>query len=116
MAKEKKTLFTLKIEPSLLNEWKAKANAASVSVAELIRRSVAGQKIECRPAVRHRPPPKVDPDFIFQVAAIGNNLNQIARRVNSGESFDVLVELASIEKQLSELVELAKAGKCTSSS
>ena len=111
MAAGKKTLFTMKVEPSLLNEWKAKANAAGVSVAELIRRSVAGQEIECRPATRHRPPPKVDPDFMFQIAAIGNNLNQIARRVNSGESFDVLVELSAIEERLAELVELAKEGK-----
>ena len=101
----------MKIEPSLLNDWKAKGSAAGISVAELIRRSVAGQEIECRPMPRHRPPPKVDPDFMFQIAAIGNNLNQIARRVNSGESFDVLVELSAIEERLAELVELAKEGR-----
>ena len=106
-----KKLYTMKIEPETLNEWKAKARSAGVSVAELIRAAMDRQKIDCKPLPRHRQPPKVDPDFIFQVAAIGNNLNQIARRCNAGENFDVLFHLRSIEERLAELVELAKEGQ-----
>jgi len=108
---KKKVLFTQKVDEDTLNDWKRKAAAAGISVAELIRRSVSGQSIDCRPAPRHRPPPSVDPELIRQVAGIGNNLNQIARRLNSGEKLDALPYLVAIERELSELVELAKEGR-----
>ena len=100
-----KKLFTMKIDSQTLDEWKAKADEAGISVAELIRRSVAGQKIERANPQHFPPPPKVDPELLRQVAAIGNNINQIARRCNSGGIFDVLAVLLEIEKRLQELVE-----------
>lgn len=105
-------LFTMKATADELAAWKALAKSYHVTLAELIRGLLAGQPpAPNRRAVRHRPPPKVDPDLIRQVAAIGNNLNQIARRCNRGDRFEVLAELASIERELAELLELAKEGK-----
>lgn len=49
--------------------------------------------------------PTTDPALLRQLAGIGNNLNQIARRVNSGEwaslhRVHVLAALAAIERAL----------------
>jgi len=70
------------------------------------------QKInECRGTARDSPSKKrkrkysdVNPLLIREINAIGNNLNQISRRVNENQKFDVVVELASIEAQLESLL------------
>lgn len=53
-------------------------------------------------------PDPVDPALLRQLAGMGNNLNQIARRVNSGEwgpadRVQVIAALAGIERELAEL-------------
>lgn len=60
---------------------------------------------------RKRPPvpvPTVAPELLRQVVAIGNNLNQIARRLNSAEwgpmdKLQVLAALAAISRDLEVL-------------
>lgn len=56
---------------------------------------------------RHRVP-EADPALLRGLAAIGNNLNQVARRVNSGQwsaadRLTVLAELRAIHDELHEL-------------
>lgn len=62
---------------------------------------------------RHRiTPPKIDPILIRHLAAIGNNVNQIARVLNSNPSIEtalVAVEISHIQKALDELVRLNSA-------
>ena len=59
--------------------------------------------------VRPRPVPQVDPDFLRQLAGIGNNLNQIARKINSKNGWGpadrahILTALAGIEQALADL-------------
>jgi hypothetical protein len=53
-------------------------------------------------------PEPADPALLRQLAGIGNNLNQIARRVNSGEwgavdKVQVIAALAAVERELAEL-------------
>ncbi len=53
-------------------------------------------------------PESVDPALLRQLAGIGNNLNQVARRVNSGEwgamdRVQVIAALAALERELAEL-------------
>lgn len=44
---------------------------------------------------------KVDPDLIYHLNRIGNNLNQIARAVNSQDNkVQILTELIEIERDL----------------
>ncbi|MBE8232700.1 MAG: MobC family plasmid mobilization relaxosome protein [Endozoicomonadaceae bacterium] len=50
---------------------------------------------------------EIDPKFLAQIAKIGNNLNQIARQVNTN-NLAALYEIGAIRKQLDELI------KCTS--
>ncbi len=59
----------------------------------------------------------VDPNFLRQLAGIGNNLNQIARAVNIHQSkplerVQILAALASIQRELAAL----KDDKVTKSS
>ena len=109
-------MFSLKVSPDELETWHDLAKGHGITLAKLIRLRLADTQPADRPIPKsHFSPPVVDEKLIFQVAAIGNNLNQIARRCNSGERVAVLQELVAIEQSLAELVELAKAGdlKCT---
>ncbi|MBR0560829.1 plasmid mobilization relaxosome protein MobC, partial [Neokomagataea anthophila] len=55
--------------------------------------------------------PDVAPELLRQVSGIGNNLNQIARRLNQldglnpTERVSLLAVLNSLDRQLSELLE-----------
>ena len=57
---------------------------------------------------RRTPVPKADPALLRQIAGIGNNLNQVARRVNSGEwgaveRVQVIAVLMAMERALQAL-------------
>ena len=58
-------------------------------------------------------PSKVAPELLRQLAGIGNNLNQIARRVNTAEwgaadRVQVIAALAGVERELAGLRALHK--------
>ena len=53
---------------------------------------------------KRRQPPKIDPEFMRKFAGICNNLNQIAREVNSRhDRYNVVVVTQSIELFLHDL-------------
>ncbi|MDW3810860.1 plasmid mobilization relaxosome protein MobC [Klebsiella pneumoniae] len=60
---------------------------------------------------RKRRVPEVAPELLRQVSGIGNNLNQIARRLNQTDSLtpseraSLLVVLTSLDRQLGDLLE-----------
>jgi len=91
-------------EYSLLLERKTKAR-----LAEWVRNTCLGNE----PIKKSRPVSKVDPALLVALSKIGGNLNQIARHLNmdknlpAQEKVKVLLELASIEQSLGELVENA---------
>ena len=95
---------------------RATASATDRTPSELVRDAVAaylGQDATGgRKMARRRPtPPPVDPALLRQVAMIGNNLNQIARRLNQSDSLtpsdrvSLLSILNSLDRQLGELLE-----------
>ena len=45
----------------------------------------------------------IERELLYQLNKIGNNLNQIAKRINQKEKFSVLTELVQIEKALKDL-------------
>jgi len=59
---------------------------------------------------KSKPVPKVDPALLVALSKIGGNLNQIARHLNmdrtlsAQEKVKALLELASIEQSLGEIV------------
>ena len=46
----------------------------------------------------------IEKDLLYELNKIGNNLNQIARAINSNEKIEVLKMLVNIENKLSELM------------
>ena len=55
---------------------------------------------------RRKQLPDVAPELLTKLAALGNNLNQIAKRLNSSDSVDALralVELEAIKSSLDEI-------------
>jgi hypothetical protein len=58
-------------------------------------------------------PAPVDPALLRQLASVGNNLNQIARRVNTGEwgpsdRVAIIAALGAVERQLASVRDLHK--------
>jgi len=88
-------------EHSLLLERKTKAR-----LAKWVRDTCLGNE----PSKKAKSVPKVDPALLVALSKIGGNLNQIARHLNmdrtlsAQEKVKALLELASIEQSLGELV------------
>ncbi len=103
MAVKKPKLFTMKVDELEKKQWQQIAKSRDVSLAELIRRYLDGLPT---PKKKRQPKPviNVDTDLLFQLSGIGNNINQISRRVNQCDRFDVVIELRSIEIQLERLL------------
>ena len=93
----------MKASPEELQEWKELASSHDLKMAELIRLLLSNEKPK-----RKRAKPNADPQLLRAINAIGNNLNQIARRVNTGEKPDIIPHLVSIEQQLQDLLDAHK--------
>jgi hypothetical protein len=81
--------------------WQAVATSRGVSLSELIRAALSGQRLRTRRAA-----PRVDPDLVRELARIGNNLNQLARAANRRspvETVSLLVKLIEIDRELAVL-------------
>lgn len=81
--------------------WQAIATSRGVSLSELIRAALSGQRLRTRRAA-----PRVDPDLVRELARIGNNLNQLARAANRRppvETVSLLVKLIEIDRELAVL-------------
>jgi len=102
--------------------WKATAEAAGLSLSDWLRAQVRVEGADI--VVTRKPTPQkmpvsrehvpVDPALVRAVANAGNNLNQIARHLNSGESLTpaaILVVLTEAEQRLQEILD-----QCTSNS
>ena len=53
--------------------------------------------------INHKNTIPIQMNLIYELNRIGNNLNQIAKSINSGEKIPVLTQLVEIEKQLQKL-------------
>ena len=96
---------------------KREADAAGISVSQLVRLRAIGKEEEL--SCHHTTAPKVivhsaDPELLRQIAKIGGNINQIARHLNrlnvageltSAEFLDALTTLKALENDLSLLAE-----------
>ena len=82
--------------------FRAKAHAAGLTVSELIRRLVLGKKVPVRRG-------RFDEDALYQLSRIGNNLNQIARALNTARKRGVqpvgLERLAEVLEELHVLLD-----------
>ena len=76
-----KRIKAIKIRVTDAELERLKALCPKAQLAEWMREHCLG----VAPSQRRVPPPPIDPALLRQLAGMGNNLNQIARRVNSGE-------------------------------
>lgn len=91
----------IRTTPEEKQHWQAIAENKGVSLSELVRSALGGQRLRKR-----REPPKVDPDLLRELARIGNNLNQIARAANRRHPVPaaaLLMQLIEIDRELSAL-------------
>ena len=106
MAIKKPKLLTMKVDEVEKSRWQKLAKSFGVSLSELIRVQLDDLELPKQNKIKHRQPPKVDPVLMRKISGATNNLNQISRRLNEGQKFDVAVELSSIDAQL-ELIRYA---------
>jgi len=88
------------------NLWKAKAHVLRVPLSSYLR-----DMLNDAPMAKRRAPPPVDARLLQQIAAAGNNLNQIARSVNLMakkmtplDAISLQAELLIIERTLNEML------------
>jgi len=99
MSEKKTKLLTMKVTQEEKEEWQKLAASYNMSLAQFIRTQINNKPIKNKKVVYK----KADPELIRAITAIGNNLNQIARKINTNEKIDVLIQLRNIEKRLEKL-------------
>ena len=94
---DKKRQKEIKIRCSDEEYQELQQRCTKLRLAEWMRETCLGTS-----AKRAPPAPTVAPELLRQLAGIGNNLNQIARVVNSGavDRAAIMGALVSIERQL----------------
>lgn len=103
--KAKAKFIKIRVTETERLEWQQKAKDMGMTLADYMR-TLADQKVTgispVQP-VKNRKFAPVDPALLRQIAWIGNNLNQIAKRVNEGDKTDLAEHLISIDRQLKEI-------------
>ncbi|RWR47220.1 MobC family plasmid mobilization relaxosome protein [Sinirhodobacter ferrireducens] len=102
-------IFVFRCTPTEKAVLRAKAEAAGLSAADLLREALGLTEVR-----RRKPIPRAAPELVRAAGRIGGNLNQIARWLNraarAGESrqidaLQVARQLVAIERQLARLIE-----------
>lgn len=115
MPRQSKTeVVRVRCTPAERQQWQARADAEGVTVSDLLRQGAdmpTGRPIR-RPVIRRTT--EADPALIRQLAAIGNNVNQLARAVNQfglepEDASRLLAYLSAVRGELSALREQAEA-------
>ncbi|HGY1053480.1 TPA: plasmid mobilization relaxosome protein MobC [Aeromonas salmonicida subsp. pectinolytica] len=113
----KTTTISLRIDKPTAAEWRERAAASGLSVSDWIRRAVDVDQQTNLPTPQRRPvrvrdtSNDADPALMRQLAALGSNLNQIARSLNECRLVgapvrlvEVLALLRSIEAEAAHLL------------
>jgi hypothetical protein len=101
----------LKVTNAERADWQAQAQAAGVTLADLMRQRMGGAaESKRKPATRQRrmKAPDADPALLAGIAKVGNNLNQLGRWANThkgaADAVQVLAALSAIERHLSSFL------------
>lgn len=111
--------LNIRVPKSLRDHLVAQANEAGVTLSDLFRSHLSidavkplGVPVKRRRAVQHLDRARcADPALLRNLAAIGSNLNQVARAVNTGaiagdmmQALELLIVLRAIEREFAGLV------------
>jgi antitoxin component of RelBE/YafQ-DinJ toxin-antitoxin module len=91
----------IRTDPEEKRRWQSIAENRGVSLSELVRSLLDGQRLRKRRAT-----PSVDPALLRELARIGNNLNQLAHAANRRQPVPataLLVRLIEIDRELSAI-------------
>ncbi len=107
---------TLRLPADTAADWRWHADASEITLSDWVRRRVdGGHAVSAAKPRRQRRLRTLtaDPVLLRQLAAIGSNLNQIARVLNSvgltpGDHAQLLAEIAAIQRELHRLAELPR--------
>ncbi|MBU18150.1 MAG: plasmid mobilization relaxosome protein MobC [Chloroflexi bacterium] len=108
--------MTLRLPDDTAAAWRRQAAAADQSLSDWVRLRVDGSDAVQTRRRRHRRRLRTltaDPELLRQLAAIGNNVNQLARRINglglnAADVVNLLAELITIQRELHRLAELPR--------
>lgn len=84
---------TLRFSAEEFAQIQAELDRANISFSTFARSAILKKKIKL----------PIEREYLYELNRIGNNLNQIAKRVNSDDRKSVLVELVEIERALKDL-------------
>lgn len=104
MQREQRTaIIKIRLTGAEQAAWQAKAEAAGLSVSELIRRAVA--RVKTWTAANA----EVERQRNRELARIGNNLNQIARWANTHKTAAAAIEVISHLRSIEQLLDFSYA-------
>ena len=97
MKQNKRNKFTIRLDDNELNQVNLNASISGLNKSSYIRHVL----INTKPPIH-----KFDKAMIIQVAKIGNNINQIAKHVNTDKVIDgvVLKQIIDVNKKLDDLM------------
>jgi len=106
--------LAFRLPGDVADDWRAKAAASGMSLSDFLRVAVDEHQTTGNPTPRKARKPSArtaDPALIAQLAKAGNNLNQLARILNthfsSVDRVELLIALNAIRAQLAELADHA---------
>ena len=108
MNKPKPKLYTMKVDEETLIAWHEFAKSKQMHLSNVIKRLMNSEELPKN--IRGKKEPKrrysdVNPLLLRELNAIGNNINQISRRINEHQKFDAIILLISIEQQLERVLD-----------
>lgn len=91
----------IRCSPRFKSAFKAKAKELDLSMSELVRKAYLRIDSKIERKVIHQ----ADPKLILELSKIGNNLNQIARAINTANHDGSTVDLVKVLSMLESIKE-----------
>ena len=94
------------LEEEVHQELQEICDSQGITLAQYFRSLINTQIEDTREPRQKRVHKTTDPQLLYHLNKIGNNLNQIAKHANEGKSFDfqTLAALTNIERTLKEFL------------
>jgi len=104
--KSKNRQIAVSFPNEIFEEISNRADVLQITKAELIRRQLDFEFKDAREPHQKKVHKVSDPKLLYHLNKIGNNLNQLAKHLNTGNELNLqaLAELANIEASLKDFL------------